>query len=1373
MEKIANFICKNKILIIILSGILLFLSFIGMNLTKINYDILVYLPDDIETVKGQNILTNDFNMGAYSVATVENMASKDIISLCDDIKKVDGVINVVSIYDVIGTGLPIEMLPNEIKSKLHKDNMDIIFITFKESTSNEETIKAVGEIRRITEGKILQGGMSSMVLDTMELSQKEITTYIVIAVVLCIIVLELSLDSYLVPFILLANIGCAILFNLGTNIFLGQISYITKALVAVLQLGVTTDFSIFLYHSYEEKKHQYKSREEAMSLAIKDTFLSVTGSSLTTIVGFLALCAMRLTLGKDLGIVMAKGVLLGVVTVLTLFPSLLLVFDNIINKTKHKDLIPKFNKFNNFIIKHYKIIFIIFLLLLIPTYLANKKVDVYYKLDSSLPDTLESIKTNEVLKEKYNIISPEIILINKNLLDDDVINMTNKIKELDGIEFVLSFRNIKDRGITEDILPSNLTSIFQSDKYEMLLVNSSYDIATNELNNQIDEINKIVKSYDKDAIVAGQGPLTKDLVETYSTDYSNVNIYSIGCIFIVLLFILKSISLPILLIIAIEFAIFMNLSISYFNGTVLPFIAPITLGTIQLGATIDYAILVTTNYISRRNDGLDKEEAIKETMNYGAPSILISGMCFFAATFGVGIYSDIAMIGAICTLISRGALISVLVVLMILPSILIIFDKIIFSEKERYKMIKRISKKTALWILLIGITFSLLPTNILALTKNEYVYGKLNYDGSIKETIVNEQIINNNKLDTIEDYTELKDILNIKNDAKYTLNENSIIWNAQGKDIFYKGTTDKELPISVNITYILDGNEYKAEDMLGKKGRVTIKLKYTNNDKHGNLYTPFVVTLGTILDGENNHNIEIINGKVINNGTNYVLVGIATPGLYESLWLDTLKGMDTITISYDTDKFELSSMYSVITSKLIDKNDLTIFDKMDSLYQNINTLQEGMDKIEDGSKKLNTGINTLNTNYYNFNNGLNTFSTNFKTLNTGINELSYNVNSILANEKVKEFRKVLPTLENDANKIKEITNNHTDDINNFINNSNDIVDSITKDILTILKKKKKVDEYFDNTENYRNTIKANTDNINNYLNSVLEFLDTIQTYIEEFEKISEYTNSATDYIIKTYEKDPENASLELTNLYNEAIKIKNNEELNNMKNSLDNDKQKIDDLKNNINKTMEKINEVSAKLQDEEVIDYVDNIRKMCINIKDTEIKVKEVNQEIHNNTNKINDVVKIINELPDNISKISNGIDNFETGLNSLNDGTNKLGEGMVTLIDYSNQINIGINELSIGSNELTEGVIKYNNDGISKISSLVNNNVKGTVNKLRTLVDLGNDYTSFAGTNSDKDNSTKFIMIIDSLEVPTNKTIEEGVTKTTFFDRIKNLFK
>lgn len=703
MKKIANKICKNKNLILIVSSILLVLSFIGMNLTKINYDILVYLPEDIETIKGEKILTNDFKIGAYSIALAKDMSSKDILEVEERIKAVDGVSEAISLYDALGTNIPKDILPDELKDHLSKEDSDLIFITFENGTSDEKTISAVKEIRNMKISKLKLSGMSSMVFDTMELSDKEIMIYIVIAVILCLLVLELSLDSYLVPVLLLLNIGCAILFNLGTNIFLGEISYITKALVAVLQLGVTTDFSIFLYHNYESKKESIP-KMEAMELAICETFTSVLGSSLTTIAGFLVLCLMDLTLGKDLGIVMAKGVLLGVLSVVTLFPSLLLVFDKGIEKTRHKSLNLNFNKINNFIVKKNKIIFIIFLIVLIPAYLAYKNVPVYYKIDKSLPDTLESISANNELKEKYNIVSPEMILIDQSLKADDVNEMITSLKELDGVDFVLSFSELKQYGITENMLPTKISSLFKNDEYQLILLNSLYEIASDELNSQIDEVNKIVKKYDENAIVAGEGPLMKDLVTTSDNDFNNVNTYSIISILVILIFVLKSVSLPILLIITIESAIFMNMGVSYFAGATLPFVAPIVLGTIQLGATIDYAILLTTNYLKLRNSGISKEKAMVETLNNNGKSVLVSGLCFFAATAGVGAYSKLEMVGSLCKLISRGALISCFVVITVLPAILLLFDKLIL--KTTYRKEKNMQKIALLLITL------LLPFNI-------------------------------------------------------------------------------------------------------------------------------------------------------------------------------------------------------------------------------------------------------------------------------------------------------------------------------------------------------------------------------------------------------------------------------------------------------------------------------------------------------------------------------------------------------------------------------------------------------------------------------------------------------------------------------------
>ena len=655
MKNFGEFVCKNKITILIITGICLLLSLVGIYKTKINYDILVYLPKDIETVIGENILTEDFNMGSFSIITTNDMSPKEILSLEEEIKKISGVGKVMSLYDAIGSYIPKEYLPSDLTSKLSTDSSDILFVTFNDSTSSSTTLNAVEEIRSLSD-KTLSGGMSSMVLDTMNLSNKEIAIYVVIAVTLCLIVLELSLDSYLVPILLLGNIGISLVFNLVTNV---------------------------LYHAYEKNKKEMSNINEAMAKSIKETFTSVSASSITTIAGFLVLCAMQLTLGANLGIVMGKGVLIGLISVITIFPSLLLVFDKLIDKTKHNSIIPDFSKLNTFIIKNHITIFIIFLILLVPSYLAYNHVDVYYKMDESLPKYLESIKANQELKDKFNIVSPEIIILNKDTKEETITNMVHDLKEVEGIDFILSESSLEESGISTDMLPSSLSSIFSTDKYQLLLLNSTYDIATDELNDQITTVNNIIKSYDKTAILAGEGPLMKDLITTSDTDFVNVNSLSLICILIIMLIALKSISLPILLIGSIEFAIFMNMGISYFGGVTLPFIAPIVLGTIQLGATIDYAILLTTNYLSHKKDSKDKYEAMQKAMNYSASSILVSGLCFFAATIGVGLYSKIDLVGSLCTLISRGALISMFVVIFILPSILLIFDKLI--EKTTFK----------------------------------------------------------------------------------------------------------------------------------------------------------------------------------------------------------------------------------------------------------------------------------------------------------------------------------------------------------------------------------------------------------------------------------------------------------------------------------------------------------------------------------------------------------------------------------------------------------------------------------------------------------------------------------------------------------------
>lgn len=678
MEKFGQFICKHKVAILIISLLLLIPSIIGYKATRVNYDILVYLPDNIETIKGENILADDFDMGAFSVVILENMQSKDIIELEKQFREVGNVEKVVGLTDIIGTDVPLEMLPDEVKDKLYKDNTTPVLVTFKDGISEDTTMETVEKLREISNENCKISGMTATVLDTRNLSDSEVIIYVMIAVALCLIILQLALDSYLAPVLMLLNIGMAVLYNMGTNAFLGQTSYITKAISAVLQLGVTMDFAIFLYHSYKAEKEKASNNDEAMATAIAKTLVSVLGSSLTTIAGFLALCSMNLTLGKDIGLVMAKGVLIGVITAVTTLPAMLLVFDKWVEKTKHKEILPRFEKVKNFNLKHYKAILVAFIVILPFAVYGYTHTENYYNLSKSLPDTLNSIQANNELKDKFDMVSTELLLVDKNMPDYKLNEMLDKIESLDGIEWTLSYSKIsKEVNIPKEMLPEDITSIFESDKYQMVIINSKYEIATNELNSQIEEVNKIIKEYDDTAILAGEGPLMKDLVEISDHDFNSVNTVSIAIILVIMVFVLKSVSLPIILIAAIEFAIFINMGIPAYTGTVIPFIASIVIGTIQLGATIDYAILITTKYKTARIEGKDKHQAIDEALGTSIQSIIVSALCFFGATFGVGMYSKIEMIGSLCGLMARGAIISMVTVLTVLPAFLIVFDKII------------------------------------------------------------------------------------------------------------------------------------------------------------------------------------------------------------------------------------------------------------------------------------------------------------------------------------------------------------------------------------------------------------------------------------------------------------------------------------------------------------------------------------------------------------------------------------------------------------------------------------------------------------------------------------------------------------------------
>lgn len=993
MKKFAKFIANHSILILVISFLLLVPAIYGYVNTRINYDILVYLPDSVDTIKGENILTDDFGLGAYAFVMVDSSNNKKMLDLEKDIKKIEGVSAVVSIADATDTLIPIDMLPTQVTEKLNKDNETIIMVTFDGTTSEDVTIDAVRSLREVVGDATKVSSMTSMVIDTMDLSNKEIFAYVTIAVILCLAVLFVATDSYVIPFFLLGNIGFAIIYNMGSNIFLGQISYITQAITAVLQLGVTMDFSIFLYHKYEQAKldNPKMSKQDAMASAIVATFQSVLGSSLTTFAGFLALCTMDLTLGTDIGIVMAKGVLWGLICVLTLFPALLMVGDKLIDKTKHKVLLPEFKKLQEFSTKHYKGIIIAFLILLIPAYYGNKNYDVYYKLDESLPKDLAFNVANSDLAEKFNIVSPEIILLDKDVKTNDVKELVGKLENIEGIDLVLAPSTFMDPAMAM-LLPSDLNKMMDNDKYQLIIVNSTYEIASDELASQIEKINNLVKSYDKTSIIAGEGPLMNDLVTIADHDFRMVNYTSILVIFIIMILVLKQINLPIILILTIEFAIFCNMSVAFYTNTTLPFIASIVVGTIQLGATIDYAILMSTKYMEERQIIKDKKEAMLKTLSLTVPSIITSALCFFAATFGVAFYTKIDMIGSICELLSRGAIISSIVVILILPSLLMVCDKFIVKNKKEGNKMKNL--KTVVSVLTIS-ALSLMPFSVNA-SKTENVYTNMDYTGTVKKTTVSNHL-ENDKDGEIKDNSILTNILNVNGSEDFTLDNDIVTWYAKGKDIFYTGITKKAQPINVVTKYYLNGKVTNATDMIGKSGKIKIEISLLNNSllRTDNTFTPYVVALGAMMDSDTNTDINITNGKVTDTGTRSVLLAISAPGLYEYTNINEFKSLNKVIITYNTTDFEINDIYMVASPKILSELDLEIFDKLDILTSSISTLGEKMDELEAGTKDLANGTSRLFTNSSIFNEKLATASASLEKIANGTIKLVDGVDEML------------------------------------------------------------------------------------------------------------------------------------------------------------------------------------------------------------------------------------------------------------------------------------------------------------------------------------------------------------------------------------------
>ena len=695
MIKFGKGVVKLRVPIFIISLLLLIPSALGMIKTRVNYDILTYLPKDIETMVGQDILVNDFGTGAFSMCVIEGMENKEVVELKEQIEEVSHVKAVVWYDSIADLSIPMEFLPEDVVDKFNSEGTTLMAILFDTSMSADETMDAVDEIRGLAEEGCFVSGMSAVVTDIKNLSNKETPIYVLIAVLLSSLVLALTMDSFLAPVFFLLSIGMAILYNLGSNIFLGEISYVTKALSAVLQLGVTMDYSIFLWHSYEEYREKYKDdKNRAMAHAVSNTLTSVVASSITTVAGFVALCFMSFTLGMDLGVVMAKGVVFGVIGCVTILPSMILIFDKAIEKTKHKPIIPDLGGIGDFVTKRFPIFIVVFLLILGPAIYGYTHTDVYYDLAGTLPKELASIQANDKLQEKYEMNSTHMVLADSSLSSKDASAMIKEMEGVDGVKSVMGLDSVVGPAVPKEMIPDDIKEALMDENYQLMLVSSEYAIASDEVNAQIDELNQVIKKYDKKAMLIGEAPCTRDLISITNTDFQTVSVVSIGAIFVIILLVFKSISLPIILVSVIEFAIFINMGIPAYTGTTLPFIASIVIGTIQLGATVDYAILMTNRYKKERNRGEDKRTSVTIALSTSVQSVFVSALSFFAATFGVGMYSNIDMISSLCILMARGALISMFVVIFILPAMFMVFDKLICKSSMGFGSRKKESKAT-------------------------------------------------------------------------------------------------------------------------------------------------------------------------------------------------------------------------------------------------------------------------------------------------------------------------------------------------------------------------------------------------------------------------------------------------------------------------------------------------------------------------------------------------------------------------------------------------------------------------------------------------------------------------------------------------------
>ena len=693
VKRFTHWLVRHRVLVIIVCLALMIPSVLGMAATKTKYDLLYYLPQDLETVQGQEILLEDFGKGAFSLLVTEGMSLKEQEAMENAVKEIPHVDSVIG-YASLTKGLfPLEIIPENLREMFSRDDCMLTAVFFDEGSSSEETMEAISQVRHVAGEKVFVSGLSAVVTDTKQLVEEQEGIYVGIAVALCALVLMITMDSFLLPLIFLACIGVSILWNMGTNYFLGEISYITKAVAAVLQLGVTLDYSIFLWHSYKEQKANFEDRDEAMAEAIHLTFTSILGSSLTTIAGFVSICFMSFTLGKDLGIVMSKGVVLGLLGTVVLLPCVIRLLDQPIEKTSHRPLLPDVGGIGRFVVKHYRVLAVILLIMIIPAFYGYSNVHTYYDMSKVMPTALPSVVANKKLEETFDTATTHLLLVDSDVSQKDVRDMTEEMKQVDGVKTVLGIDSLLGAGIPESILPEDLLSLVKGDRYQLMLINSSYIISSDEVNEQIDALNSILKKYDEGGMLIGEAPCTRDLIACTDHDFTVVSLISILAIFIIIMIVQKSFSLPVLLVAVIELAIAANLCIPYYTGVELPFVGPILISTIQLGATVDYAILMTTRYKQNRRNGLKRKDAVEDAVSSSAQSILVSGLGFFAATYGVGLYSNVDIISSMCRLMARGALLSVAVVLLLLPAVLLLLDKVIVHTTVDLKPVRQAEAK--------------------------------------------------------------------------------------------------------------------------------------------------------------------------------------------------------------------------------------------------------------------------------------------------------------------------------------------------------------------------------------------------------------------------------------------------------------------------------------------------------------------------------------------------------------------------------------------------------------------------------------------------------------------------------------------------------